>query len=35
VALVLNESIEEAGGVLLKIVPVEAQVIIVGSWAEK
>jgi DNA polymerase I-like protein with 3'-5' exonuclease and polymerase domains len=35
VALILKDIMEEAGRTLLKIVPVEAQVVIVGSWAEK
>jgi len=35
VALILRETMEEAGGTLLKIVPVKAQVEVVGSWAEK
>jgi len=35
VALILKETMEEAGSVLLRIVPVEVEVVIVGSWAEK
>ena len=35
VALILKETMEEAGRSLLKIVPVEAGVVVVGSWAEK
>jgi hypothetical protein len=35
VALTLKDIMEEAGGSLLKIVPVEAEVVIVDSWAEK
>jgi hypothetical protein len=35
VALTLKEVMEEAGRALLKIVPVEAEVIAVDSWAEK
>jgi DNA polymerase I-like protein with 3'-5' exonuclease and polymerase domains len=35
VALILKETMEEAGRTLLKIVPVEAEVMVVGSWAEK
>jgi DNA polymerase I-like protein with 3'-5' exonuclease and polymerase domains len=34
VALILKETMEEAGRTLLKIVPVEAEVVIVDSWAE-
>ncbi len=34
-ALILKETMEEAGRALLKIVPVEAKVVIVDSWAEK
>jgi hypothetical protein len=35
VALTLKRIMEEAGSVYLKIVPVEAEVIVVASWAEK
>lgn len=35
VALILKETMEEAGKALLKIVPVEAEVVVAGSWAEK
>jgi hypothetical protein len=35
VAHILKETMEEAGRTLLKTVPVEAQVVVVGSWAEK
>ncbi len=35
VVLILKETIEEAGGAMLKIVPVEAEVVIADSWAEK
>jgi hypothetical protein len=35
VALILKETMEEAGRALLKVVPVEAKVVIVDSWAEK
>ena len=35
VALILKDTMEEVGGALLKIAPVEAEVVIVGSWAEK
>jgi hypothetical protein len=35
VALILKETMEDAGKALLKIIPVEAGVIAVGSWAEK
>jgi DNA polymerase I-like protein with 3'-5' exonuclease and polymerase domains len=35
VALTLNRKMEEAGGALLKIVPVEAEVVIADSWAKK
>ena len=35
VALTLNRKMEEAGGALLNIVPVEAEVVVVGRWAEK
>jgi hypothetical protein len=35
VALILKETMEEAGGALLKIVPVEAEVMGADSWAEK
>ena len=35
VALTLKETMEETGSVFLKTVPVEAQVVIVGSCAEK
>jgi hypothetical protein len=35
VALILKDTMEEAGRTLLKIVLVEDDVVIVGSWAEK
>jgi hypothetical protein len=35
VALILKDTMEEAGRALLKIIPVEAEVVIVDSWAEK
>jgi DNA polymerase I len=35
VALTLKETMEEAGGALLKIAPVEAEVVVADSWAEK
>jgi DNA polymerase I-like protein with 3'-5' exonuclease and polymerase domains len=35
VALILKDTMEVAGRSLLKIVPVEAEVVIVESWAEK
>jgi len=35
VALILKETMEEAGTSFLKVVPIEAEVVIVGSWAEK
>jgi DNA polymerase I-like protein with 3'-5' exonuclease and polymerase domains len=35
VVLILKDTMEEAGGGLLKIVPVEAEVVIASSWAEK
>jgi DNA polymerase I-like protein with 3'-5' exonuclease and polymerase domains len=35
VAPILKEKMEEAGRTLLKIVPVEAEVMVVGSRAEK
>ena len=35
VALILKETMEEAGGTLLKIAPVEAEVVVANSWAEK
>jgi len=35
VTLILKEAMEEAGRALLKTVPVEADVVVVGSWAEK
>jgi hypothetical protein len=35
VTLILKEIMEEAGGVFLKVVPAEAEVVIVDSWAEK
>jgi hypothetical protein len=35
VALTLKDTMEEAGGTLLKIVPVKAEVVIVDRWAEK
>jgi len=33
--LILEETMEEAGRTLLKIVPVKAEVVIANSWAEK
>ena len=35
VALTLKETMKEAGGALLKVVPVKAEVVIADSWAEK
>jgi len=35
VALILKDTMEEAGGALLKTIPVEAEVVTVDSWAEK
>jgi DNA polymerase I-like protein with 3'-5' exonuclease and polymerase domains len=35
VGLILKDTIEEAGRTWLEIVPVEAEVVIVDSWAEK
>jgi DNA polymerase I-like protein with 3'-5' exonuclease and polymerase domains len=35
VALILKDTMEEAGRALLKVVPVEAEVVIAYSWAEK
>jgi len=35
VALILKEIIKKAGKSLLKTAPVDAEVVIVGSWAEK
>jgi DNA polymerase I-like protein with 3'-5' exonuclease and polymerase domains len=35
VALILKETMEQAGRASLKTVPVEAQVVIVDSWTEK
>ena len=35
VAPILKDTMEEAGSVFLKIVPVEAEVVIANSWAEK
>jgi hypothetical protein len=35
VALTLKETMEGAGGALLKIVPVEAEKVVADSWAEK
>jgi DNA polymerase I-like protein with 3'-5' exonuclease and polymerase domains len=35
VALILKERMEEAGRSFLKVVPVEAEVAIADSWAEK
>jgi len=35
VALILKDTMEEAGRALLKVVPVEAEVVIADSWAEK
>lgn len=34
-AHILKETMEEAGRVLLKVAPVEAEVVIADSWAEK
>jgi DNA polymerase I-like protein with 3'-5' exonuclease and polymerase domains len=35
VVLILKDTMEEAGGALLKIAPVEAEVVVADSWAEK
>lgn len=35
VALILKETMEETGRSFLKVVPVEAEVVVRGSWAEK
>ena len=35
VALILKDTMEEAGGALLKVVPVEAEVVVADSLAEK
>jgi DNA polymerase-1 len=35
VALTLKRTMEEAGSVFLKIVPVEAEVVIANCWAER
>ena len=35
VALILKDTMEAAGSVFLKTVPVEAEVVIADSWAEK
>lgn len=35
VALIMKDPMDEAGGALLKIVPIEAEVVIADSWAEK
>jgi len=35
VALILKDTMEEAGTALLKTVPVEAEIVVVSSWAEK
>jgi len=35
VAFILKETMEEAGRSFLKIAPVEAEVVVVDSWAEK
>jgi len=35
VGLILKDTMEEAGRVLLKAIPIEADVVVVGSWAEK
>jgi DNA polymerase I-like protein with 3'-5' exonuclease and polymerase domains len=35
VALILKETMEKAGRTLLKTVPVEAEVVIASSWADK
>jgi len=35
IALILKETMEEAGRAFLKIVPVEAEIVIASSWAEK
>jgi DNA polymerase I-like protein with 3'-5' exonuclease and polymerase domains len=32
---IAKETMEEAGRVLLKIVPVDAEVVVADSWAEK
>lgn len=34
-ALILKDTMEEAGTALLKTVPVEAEIVVVSSWAEK
>jgi len=35
VAFILKETMEESGRTLLKIVPVEADIVVVDTWAEK
>ena len=35
VGLILQETMEEAGNAMPKIVPGEAEVVVAGSWAEK
>jgi len=35
VALILKDTMEEAGSVFPKIIPVEAEVVIGNSWVEK
>jgi len=35
VALILKDAMEEAGSVFLKTIPVDAEVAVVDSWAEK
>jgi hypothetical protein len=35
VAFTVKETMEEAGGALLKVVLEKAEVVILGSWAEK
>ena len=35
VALILKDTMEEAGRALLKVVPVKAEVVVADSWAEK
>jgi DNA polymerase I-like protein with 3'-5' exonuclease and polymerase domains len=35
VVLTLKDTMDEAGRALLKSIPVETQVVVVGSWSEK
>jgi DNA polymerase I-like protein with 3'-5' exonuclease and polymerase domains len=35
VALILKDPMEEAGRSFLKVVPVEVEVVVADSWAEK